>query len=307
MNRTMISTLVLSLALASTSGAAPTPEQRCLAGKSKVAGKYYLCLQNASAKLATNGDLAKYSDALNKCNAKYDTGWEKEDEKAMKASTTCYDGGTMDLDFRNFIAANWGGVQSALGGAPLQVCGNGAVEAGEACDVGNLNGKSCETEGFAGGTLGCAPGCTLDKDNLYTWCAPGTFTPCADTDFPPDGTAFTDFLATVNGGVTGVGSCNRDISGTLNGGFAGHCDWRLPTDEELAGILEPGCSSSPCTGIPGFTAPGGYYWTATTQVVFDGLFSLFPADAFLVNLDTGAVTHSLKEGLNYVHAVRGGS
>jgi len=39
-----------------------------------------------------------------------------------------------------------------------------------------------------------------DKDNTYTWSAGFS---------APDGTAFTTFLSTLNGGATGVGSCVR--------------------------------------------------------------------------------------------------
>ncbi len=34
-------------------------------------------------------------------------------------------------------------------------CGNGAVEAAEDCDEAELNGETCESLGFVGGTLGC--------------------------------------------------------------------------------------------------------------------------------------------------------
>jgi hypothetical protein len=62
-----------------------------------------------------------------------------------------------------------------------------------------------------------------DADNTYSWSAVG---------MAADGTAYTDFLANLNGG----------------GCFAGQCDWRLPTVAELLTILsEPyPCGGSPC-------------------------------------------------------------
>lgn len=41
-------------------------------------------------------------------------------------------------------------------------CGNDQVDAGEQCDGTNLNGRTCVSLGFSGGTLSCAPSCTLD-------------------------------------------------------------------------------------------------------------------------------------------------
>ncbi len=47
-------------------------------------------------------------------------------------------------------------------GGGTSKCGNGVVDLGEQCDGANLAGRSCGTEGFSGGTLGCNPDCTLD-------------------------------------------------------------------------------------------------------------------------------------------------
>lgn len=48
-------------------------------------------------------------------------------------------------------------------------CGNGVIDAGEACDGTNLQGSTCTTYGFTGGTLRCATNCQLD------------FTACTET------------------------------------------------------------------------------------------------------------------------------
>ncbi|MGC4119622.1 MAG: proprotein convertase P-domain-containing protein [Myxococcales bacterium] len=45
--------------------------------------------------------------------------------------------------------------------APVPVCGDGTLGLGEQCDGNNLNGKTCVTQGFVGGTLGCNA-CQLD-------------------------------------------------------------------------------------------------------------------------------------------------
>ena len=46
--------------------------------------------------------------------------------------------------------------------ACVKLCGNGSLDEGEACDGGLLGGKTCVSEGFAAGQLGCAIDCTLN-------------------------------------------------------------------------------------------------------------------------------------------------
>jgi hypothetical protein len=52
-------------------------------------------------------------------------------------------------------------------------CGDGKIEPSEECDGTNLNGATCETAGFAKGTLGCAPGCTFDTSGCVRSTVPG--------------------------------------------------------------------------------------------------------------------------------------
>jgi hypothetical protein len=62
--------------------------------------------------------------------------------------------------------------------------------------------------------------------NRYGW--------SADDELDADGTIFSDLLAGMNSGC-----------------FAEHCDWRVPTMDELQTILHPaGCSSDPCVADP---------------------------------------------------------
>ncbi|NJK33342.1 MAG: hypothetical protein HC927_13600 [Deltaproteobacteria bacterium] len=39
------------------------------------------------------------------------------------------------------------------------MCGNGQLEGGEVCDGGNLNGQTCQSQGFDAGTLSCSADC----------------------------------------------------------------------------------------------------------------------------------------------------
>ncbi len=48
------------------------------------------------------------------------------------------------------------------------VCGNGVREPGEECDGADLGGRTCQTQGFDGGTLACNPDCTLDTSGCCT-------------------------------------------------------------------------------------------------------------------------------------------
>lgn len=41
-------------------------------------------------------------------------------------------------------------------------CGDGVIDSGEDCDTGNLNNKTCSTEGFSSGSLACTASCTLN-------------------------------------------------------------------------------------------------------------------------------------------------
>ena len=129
-----------------------------------------------------------------------------------------------------------------------------------------------------------------DVDNLYTWSAsPPT----------PDGTAFTDFLGSLNNGMSGNGAATT-------GCFAGHCDWRLPTVEELHGIVDmtrAGCDTATAPCIDAAFGPTQYlglaHWTATSN-------SDFPNYAYVVDFTNGSNNTNGKPGTSYTRAVRSG-
>jgi len=214
------------------------------------------------------------------------------------------------------------------------VCGDGSVGAGEQCDVGNLNGKTCKTQGFAGGTLACGTGCRFDTSGCYAQRfvdnGDGTITDhetklmwekkSQDASihyldslqswnngvallFPePNGTAFTVFLGVLN-------SCAVDHSGALTGGFAGHCDWRLPTLPELLTIVDtsrfptvPAIFDTNCTLDCTVTScsctAANYYWSNTTSP--GGVLE----EAGGVHFDDGQEGFHLKTEFQRVRAVR---
>jgi hypothetical protein len=130
------------------------------------------------------------------------------------------------------------------------------------------------------------PGSVHSVDNTYTWSESGSF---------PDGTIFSSFQFALNGfssdGVT-TEQC-----------FANHCDWRLPTVEELSGIVwaqRPACGPSlACINSDlGPTSPGSY-WSASTYLIDF-------RNAWTVSFGGGLVVAVAKTGSTYVRAVRDG-
>lgn len=228
------------------------------------------------------------------------------------------------------IDRNMDGAADISCGMFLSTCGDGTVDAGEQCDQADLNGTTCIDEGFAGGTLTCGGGCSFDtsgcyaarfvdnldgtisdlqtglmwekksddgsihdQNNAYPW---GSTT----APYPPDGTAFTEFLAGLNGGG-GAGTC-----------FAGYCDWRLPTREELQELVmsaetppmidpifkapcTPGCSVTSCS----CTLADGYLSAST--------WSTNPAQVWHQSFGNGNPSQFWKTTALYVRAVRRGS
>jgi hypothetical protein len=218
-------------------------------------------------------------------------------------------------------------VSPAAGKPTKPICGNNVAQGSEECDGTDLRGQTCQSLGFAGGALSCAPACTFetgdclsllryhdngdgtvtdaetglqwekkdagdgvadygnphDVDNEYTW---GDLAGCPIAGCP-NGTAFTDFLGRLN-------YCVSDGTTMIWPGFAGHCDWRLPTIDELGTLIDfnsPTCSNGPCID-PIFGPSEHIYGSSTTHTL-----APFPTYAWIIYPWTG-VKHPLWKGHN---------
>jgi hypothetical protein len=101
-----------------------------------------------------------------------------------------------------------------------------------------------------------------------------------------DGSAYTVFLWTLN-----TAPC-----------FAGHCDWRLPTREELQTTLREAspCSTHPCLDEVTFGPVGAsYYWSSTDSAGN-------AAGTWDMHSNSGRLGFGLKSLAEGVRAVRGG-
>jgi hypothetical protein len=126
-------------------------------------------------------------------------------------------------------------------------------------------------------------------DNLYTW-STGTSN--------PDGTAFTVFLAALNGECVTESADHTTVSKGLQG-YAGRCDWRLPTVTELNTIVD--CSQpGPCVvGRIFGPTQADVYWSSSS-------YAGHPDLAWLVSFGHCCGLATAKTANFYVRAVRGG-
>jgi len=152
------------------------------------------------------------------------------------------------------------------GPAPA-VCGDGLVQAGEACDGAALDGQSCVTLGlgFAGGTLACGPGCTFVTTGCTrpAVCGDGVAQPgeaCDDADLAGQ-TCASLGLGFVGGTLTCSGRCTFVTSACERG--AARCgDGQVQAGEACDDgndVGGDGCSPACQLEAPssGWFAPGG--------------------------------------------------
>jgi hypothetical protein len=167
----------------------------------------------------------------------------------------------------------------------------------------NDNGDGTVTDNTTGlmwekktGTVGTAnPSDVHDVNNSYIWSSTGT---------AADGSLFTSFQATLNGGdYYNPTEMLVETPGFAGICFANHCDWRIPTLSELQTIVEngPTCGTgTPCINASFGPTQATFYWSFSSGgPAYANVFNFFAIGDLYNGSDPKNVTH-------YARAVRSG-
>ena len=315
-------------------GASPTPEQKCQAGKNKVAGKYAACLQSAEAKFVATGDGTKYSDAIDKCKLKFfgdppggGGQWQKLIDKATAAMATCPDAPLSGGQFQRVIDEHSDNVSTALNGGGLEDCPT------------DLSQCQSDLATCLASTLPAArvlqtgqTGCYDNDGNIISCTGTGqdgelqkglarSYTDNGDGTITDNQTGLTWEKKSRDSSIhdwtnlyTWTDAFGVFIAGLNMATFAGHNDWRLPNRFELDSLFDlgtqnpsvdsafnNGCVASCTVTSCSCTASTAGYWSSTT--VLPGVTQNY---ASVAAFNFGFDNTDIKTNSNLVRAVRGG-
>ena len=100
---------------------------------------------------------------------------------------------------------------------PVNKCGNNQIDSGEDCDGSDLNGGSCVTQGFAGGSLSCSSSCSYDTSScLSSVCNNGVVEGSEDCDGSDLNGATCVTQGFAGGSLSCSSSCSYDTSSCLS-------------------------------------------------------------------------------------------
>jgi hypothetical protein len=187
--------------------------------------------------------------------------------------------------------AGFGGQDGDTGrDANVVITGQGAYR-GSAFALNKLPGAECIQDGVTGLTWEGKTGSGLHAPAAtFTW-----FDSNASTNGGSSGTP-----GTASGGVCTGSACDTEqfVAAVNAEALCGYGDWRLPTAQELGGIVDAGASAAPTISALFENQAAAPYWTASPRAAdADG--------AWVVNFSSGAIGGVAKSLPSRVRLVRG--
>ena len=148
-------------------------------------------------------------------------------------------------------------------------CGNDLVDGTEVCDGADLDGETCLTKGYTGGTLACADTClsfiTSGCTNNNIECGNGILEGTEVCDGADLGGATCQSQGFVGGSLACTVTCTFNTSACEGGGGDGVVGDACGSAPDCGGVTGDGLTPECLTNLGGFvTMPGGYCTSSCT-------------------------------------------